>query len=57
MNMKKCNWSDLNAVGDKVGSLQHEITQFILLVNESLKMNITKEPTLTKQNRYLEIMN
>ena len=41
--MVKCNREDLNAVGEKVSFLQHEIHQIIMLFNESLKMNIDKK--------------
>jgi hypothetical protein len=55
MNMQKCNRTDLNAVAEKINSLQHEVTSITLLLNESLKLNLTKDPKSKKKS--LEIMN
>ena len=54
MNMKKVNRSDLNAVGEKINSLQHEVTSIIILFKESLKLNLSKENK--SKHKSLEIM-
>ena len=58
IQMQKCNRSDLNNLSDKLGILQQEISQVMVLLNENLKLHLIKanDTVKAKHNRSLELM-
>ena len=56
--LTKCNREDLNVLGQKLGAVQIEMTQLIVLFNKSLELNLMKgnDTRLARENRALELM-
>ena len=58
LELNKCNRTDLNIVADKLAIVQQEICHVIVLMNESLALNLIRaqDTAKAKQNRSLELM-
>ena len=42
MNDTKCNRAEMHTVGQKMGVIQSELSQLIVLFSETLKLNLVK---------------